>query len=529
MKNIAIIISILSFFNITYAQVPVIQWQNTIGGYQSDVISSIKETLDGGYILSGYSNSSIGRDKSSFYIGTFDFWVVKINSIGLIMWQKSFGGTLFNDNPIVRQNLDGTYIVAGTSNSGISGNKTVNTNGGDDVWILKLDNSGNILWQKSIGGSNYDALSSIEIESNGNILMAVTSISSISGDKTEINYGLYDYWVLELNNQCEILWQKTIGGSANDFVNSICKTFDDGYIISGYSYSQISGNKTIDTYGESDYWIIKLDQNKNIIWQKSYGGDSTENNTSLYPTPQGDFVVGGSSNSLISGNKTVNNNGNFDYWVLKLDFAGTIIWQKSFGGSLSDDFASIDRTQEGNFILGGNSLSSISGDKTELNRGVDDIWIVKIDENGTILWDKTIGGNEHDYLKKDNIISTSDNGLIIGANSLSGISGEKTEIATGQDYWIIKLSPDNLSNNTLDSSTFSIYPNPTSGIFNIKFNSTFENYTITIRNYLGQIVKQENISTTNIYTNSIETQSGFYFIELKNKSNQKITFKIIKI
>ncbi|WP_298395919.1 T9SS type A sorting domain-containing protein [Flavobacterium sp.] len=527
MKNVVIIILFIGYCCNINAQTPTIEWQNTIGGNQIDRITDISQTTDGGYIIGGYSNSVISRDKTEQFFGTFDFWIVKLNAVGTIVWQNTIKANGINSNTLIKETTDGGFIVIGASSSNIAGDKTINTNGVDDIWLLKLNNTGTILWQKSIGGSNADQPMSLNILSNNNILIGAISASSISGDKSEINYGIYDYWVLELDELGNIIWQKTLGGSSNETLTSFNKTSDNGYIIGGYSSSSISGNKTENCYGQNDFWIVKLDLDKNIEWQKTIGGTEEDQCSIAYGTNDNGFLLGGNSYSSISGNKTEVSKGDADFWVIKLNSLGEIIWQKAIGGTLRDGIASIAITTDGKFLLAGPSMSPISGDKTENSRGLEDIWIVKIDENGTILWNKTIGGNDQDYNIK--IQSTSDNGIIIGSNSKSSISGEKTEIATNLDYWIIKLSPDNLSNNTLDSSIFSIYPNPTTGVFNIKFNSTFENYTITIRNYLGQIVKQEKISRVDTYTNSIETQSGFYFIELENKNHQKIIFKIIKI
>lgn len=528
MKNVVIVILAILFFNKTYAQAPTIQWQNTIGGLLGDVVTNTEQTLDGGYIISGRTNSTIGRDKTEIPFGTFDFWIVKINDIGDIQWQKTFGGNLYNDGPIIKQNTDGTYILAGTSNSNISGNKTVNTHGGDDIWLLKLDSTGNILWQKSIGGSSKDSLADLIILSNNNILIGTSSISPISGDKTEINFGLYDYWVIELDSDANILWQKTLGGSNNDNLSTFQKISDDGYIIGGFSSSGISGNKTENSYGQNDYWIIKLDANKNIEWQKTIGGNNEDQFASIYQTNDNGFIIGGSSYSGISGLKTEPSKGSDDFWVMKLDSFGSILWQKTIGGINSDGIASIDKTLDGYFLLCGNSSSPISGDKTEYNRGLEDIWIVKIDENGTIIWDKTVGGNDQDYTTGKTIKHTNDNGIIVGASSKSDISGDKTEYTTSTDYWILKLSPDDLSNNTFDASLFSIYPNPTSGIINIKSKSSSDNYTITISNIIGQIINQQTNSLLDSNTTTIDGQSGVYFITIENQEKQKRVFKIIK-
>src|SRR5690606_13464170 len=142
--------------------------------------------------------------------------------------------------------------------------------------------------------------------------------------------GGQDFWVLKLDSNGNILWQKTYGGSADDFLVTTHQTSDGGFIIGGYSYSDISGDKTENSRGESDYWILKLDPAGNIEWQKTFGGDEYDNFGSLVITNDGGYLLAGSSHSPISGDRTVTRLGFADAWILKLDASGTIVWQNSY-------------------------------------------------------------------------------------------------------------------------------------------------------------------------------------------------------
>ncbi len=422
---------------------PNIQWQNTIGGNGIDGLNSIQQTSNGEYILFGESNSNISGDKTENNRGAFrDNWVVKLNSSGNIQWEKTIGGSSEDNLGSIQQTSDGGYIFGGRSFSNISGEKTENSKGSSDCWVVKLDAAGNIQWQKTIGGSNYDELNSIQNTSDGGYIFGAGSNSNISGDKTENNKGNVDYWVVKLNTSGNIQWQKTIGGSDREFIGSIQQTSEGGYIIGGSSGSNISGDKTENNKGDIDYWVVKLNISGIIQWQKTIGGSGREVLRSIQQTSDGGYIIGGDSNSNISGDKTEDSKGSSDYWVVKLDATGSIQWQKTIGGSSSDELYSAQQTSEGGYIIGGSSWSEISGDKTESNKGIgEDCWIIKLDTNGNILWQNTIGGSSRDYLFS--LKQTSDDGYILGGPSISDISEDKTENSQGDyDYWVIKLSPD---------------------------------------------------------------------------------------
>ncbi len=328
-----------------------------------------------------------------------------------IEWQNTIGGNNTDQLYSIQQTSDGGYILGGVSISDISGDKTENSQGDYDYWVVKLDSTGNIQWQNTIGGSGYDQLYSIQQTSDGGYILGGYSNSGISGDKTESSQGDYDYWVVKLDAIGNIQWQTTIGGNDADWLYSVQQTTDGGYILGGYSLSDISGDKTEGTQGGNDYWVVKLDASGNIQWQNTIGGNNDDNLTSIQQTTDGGYILGGYSYSDISGDKTENSQGSDDYWVVKLNASGNIQWQNTIGGSGYDQLYSIQQTSDGGYILGGYSESNISGDKTENSQGFDDYWVVKLDTTGNIQWQNTIGGSNFDYLTS--VQKTSDGGYII--------------------------------------------------------------------------------------------------------------------
>lgn len=422
-----------------------ITWQNTIGGSNLDELHAIKQTADGGYILCGWSESNVSGDKTENSNGGRDYWIIKLDALGNIAWQNTIGGSDFEDSYSIQPTTDGGYILGGRSDSPISGDKTENTNGLLDYWIIKLDGSGNIVWQNSIGGSSQDQLTSLQQTSDGGYILGGFSASSISGDKTENSFGsTNDYWVLKLDPMGNIVWQNTIGGNGvmgygMDDLRSIKQTSDGGYILGGSSNSNLSGDKTEGSLGEEDYWVIKLDNLGNIQWQNTIGGNSYDYLYSVEQTSDGGYILGGYSLSNISGDKTENCIGGYDYWVVKLDPTGNIQWQNTIGGNSSDLLFFVQQTSDGGYALGGSSISAISGDKTEACYGGEDYWLVKLNASGNIEWQKTIGGSNEESLRS--IQQTSDGNYILGGFSNSDISGDKTENTNGlYDFWVVKLS-----------------------------------------------------------------------------------------
>jgi hypothetical protein len=254
-----------------------IAWQNTIGGSADDNITSIQQTSDGGYILGGYSNSGISGDKTESNLGSLDYWVIKTDNNGIIQWQNTIGGSAADYIYSIQQTSDGGYIVGGTSNSGVSGDKTENCiSGSNDYWVVKLNSTGGITWQNTIGGNFNDYLRSIEQTSDGGYILAGHSNSGISGDKTEASLGTDDYWVVKLNSSGTIVWQNTLGGSSAEYAYKIKQTLDGGYLSQEFHTLEFQEIKTEANMGvNGDYWVFEIKFNWWNTMAKHYWWSST--------------------------------------------------------------------------------------------------------------------------------------------------------------------------------------------------------------------------------------------------------------
>ena len=242
-------------------------WQKTYGGTANDVARSIQQTTDGGYIVAGYT-TFLGEVNG-------DFWVLKLDGSGDIIWQKTYGGTAFEGPSSIQQITDGGYIVAGNTRSfgAVNG----------DFWVLKLDGSGDIIWQKTYGDTAFEGPSSIQQTTGGGYIVA--------GVRNSYGAVFGEFWVLKLDGSGDIIWQKTYGGTDFENALSIQQTTDEGYIVAGFTVS-------FGTSGSHDFWILKLDGNGDIIWQKTYGGSYAETALSIQQTTDEGYIVAGTTVSF---------------------------------------------------------------------------------------------------------------------------------------------------------------------------------------------------------------------------------------
>ncbi len=402
-------------------------WQKCLGGSDSDYARSIQQTSDGGYIVAGSSRSNDG-DVSGNH-GSADYLALKLDTSGDLLWQKCLGGSWYDYARSIQQTSDGGYIVAGTSNSN-DGDVTGN-HGDYDYWVVKLDASEEIVWQKCLGGSYYDSLRSIQQTSDGGYIVAGYSNSN-NGDVSG-NHGYLDYWVVKLDTGGNILWQKCLGGSSYDYAFDIQQTSDGGYIVAGYSNSNdedVSDNHG----GGADYWVVKLDASGNILWQKCLGGSWYDFGQSIQQTSDGGYIVAGYSRST-DGNVTGIHGDYHDYWIVKLDTSGEMVWQKCLGGSYNDYAQSIRQTSDGGYIVAGYTWST-DGDVSG-NHGNGDYWVVKLDTSGEMVWQKCLGGSSSDTAYS--IQLTSDGGYIVAGTSNS-TDGDVSGNHGGCDLWVVKLN-----------------------------------------------------------------------------------------
>lgn len=313
-----------------------------------------------------------------------------------VQWEKSIGGQQADYLMDAQPTADYGFILAGSSLSIPSGTKSENNKGDLDYWIWKMNEKGDLDWQKNFGGSGADFLESIALTNDGGFILAgessspgITSDNKKDGDKIGACRGSDDFWIIKLNASGGEEWQKTIGGFGEEKLKVIKQTKDGGYIIGGASSSDQSGDKKQDCFGNLDYWIVKLDAKGTIEWQKTYGGSYFDILRSLEQTTDGGYIVGGYSNSPISGNKATDTNGVGDYWILKLDAKGQQVWQKTIGGDQDDQLYVVHQTFDGNYIVGGNSNSGVSNEKSKSTANGTDFWVLKLDQDGGILWQET--------------------------------------------------------------------------------------------------------------------------------------------
>jgi hypothetical protein len=262
-----------------------------------------------------------------------------------------------------------------------------------------VDSVGNKLWDKSFGGTGYNVLAAVRQTSDGGFILGGTSSSSPSGNKTSPNYGGYDFWVVRLDASGNKLWDKSFGGTDNDWLYDVRQTSDGGFILGGWSVSGPGGVKTSPNYGNTDFWVVRLDASGNKLWDQSYGGSGSDSLYSLQQTGDGGFILGGASSSVPGGNKSSANYGASDFWLVRLDANGTKLWDQSYGGSGFDVLFNLQITSDGGFILGGYSSSGPDGTKTSANYGDNDYWILRLDAGGNVLWDKSFGGRPIGFVR----------------------------------------------------------------------------------------------------------------------------------
>ncbi|PWU01906.1 MAG: hypothetical protein C5B52_06465 [Bacteroidetes bacterium] len=412
------------------AQAPNIEWQKCYGGTYGENASSVEQTSDGGYIVAGWSDSR-DYDVSSNH-GKNDFWVLKLNSAGVIQWQKAYGGSGNDEARVIHQSSDGGFLIAGGSDSKNDGDVT-SSHMGFDFWLVKTGSSGNILWQKTYGGSGNDyAYTMRQTPDNGYVIAGYSE--SADGDAT-VNHGLKDFWIIKLNSIGIIQWQKSYGGSKDDIAYSIQNTMDGGYVVAGKTESNdgdASGN-----HGGSDFWVIKLDGSGALKWQKVLGGSKEDSAQSIQQTSDGGFIIAGTTNSNdfdVSGLHGVPS----DAWLVKLSATGNLEWQECLGGTSTEGAYEIETNSDGTNIICGYS-KSLDG-AYACNLGVEDFWIVKTNPNGKILWQRTIGGNHFD--EAHSVKATGDGGFImVGLTYSTTIPGYHPGLGNDAgDDWIVKLA-----------------------------------------------------------------------------------------
>lgn len=374
------------------AQMPPIQWAHQYGGSSVDIPFVIKFTRDGGTITAGYTTSKDGQVGNIATRDYWDLWIVKLDKCGNIQWQKVLGGSGYESARDVEETANGGFIILGETNS-TDGGVVAGYGGTKDIWLIQLDASGNLQWQKRYGGNGLDIGNKIMILDDGSYLIAA-STSSNDGD-VQGNHGTGGYTdalVMKVSALGTMLWCKCFGGSKNEELL-------DFIIMNGRIYLSGYANSTDGDIPPSqknyDVWLLAIDLNGNKVFSKVYGGSQNDVAYSMTKAANGSLTLAGyttSNDGDVSGAR-----GSQDYWIINISETGQLNWQQVMGGTDAEYANTVLQDEDGGFLVGGITYST-NGD-IQNNLGEGDYWIVKLDASGNMLWNQTLGGSTNDHLR----------------------------------------------------------------------------------------------------------------------------------
>ena len=406
----------------------------TLGGTKNESGQSVVNTPDGGYAVLGYTQS-MDLDVFNKTNNSYDYWLIKFDEFGNQEWQKVYGGSDDDRGREIIVTNDGGYAIIGSSKSQ---DGDVSSNSGfNDFWVLKISNSGNLIWEKSFGYSGSDnGFSIIQTHDNGYLISGVIDVTSSDGqgnNRLSLNrHAGGDYWVIKINSAGILQWSRYFGGTFTDTSYALSETQTGNFIIVGSSDSDdidINNNK-----GTYDFWVLKISSSGDLIWEKSFGGSEIDEARDITITENGDFLIVGDSRSVDTD--VLYNNGAADIWIIKINSDGELIWERTYGGTSFDGVQSIQKTMNNDYIVAGNSRSSDVN--LENNNGQNDAWFFKIDSQGVLKWQNSVGGSDIDLLMD---IVELENGTIIAVGNSNSNDLDIAENKGFSDLLIIEAIP----------------------------------------------------------------------------------------
>jgi len=406
-------------------------WQKVLGGNGSDYGYSIIKTSDGGYLLSGRTSSDYGDITSTK--GGIDMWVVKLDATGAISWQKSYGGNADEYSVAAAATPDGGYVLTGYTLTNNNGDVGPN-HGYTDFWVMKINSTGTLQWQKTLGGTGDDRPSAIAVTTEGKIGVAGFTMSN-NGDVSG-NHGSQDMWVMLLDNGTgNFISKKTFGGTGDDNAKALAPAPDGGLYVGGNSSSNNNGDVGA-SKGNIDFWVFQLDKNLSIVWKNNFGGINNEDLNALAVGGNNTLVAAGSTKSNNSGDVGAGK-GSEDMWVITINATtGALVSQKVLGGDGIDVAKGILVRPNGNIVIAGYSYSNNSGD-VEANHGGGEFWIVGLKTNGSIAFKKALGGVNEDLAFS---IAEGNQGFAVAGQTLSKDNGDVGSAHANSEIWVVKLN-----------------------------------------------------------------------------------------
>ncbi len=384
-----------------------IDWAKTFGGSQEDFARSVIQTLDGNILVFGNSTSKDG-DITDKLIEVSDYWLLKLDMEGNVIWSKTYGGSDEDVGQRVIQTSDGGYVIVGYSKS--NDIDASNNEGQHDNWILKLDSNGTILWEKSFGYAGHDhAYSVIETSDGGFFMTGFLDITASEGEGSSVRnnrHGIGEFWCHKLDANGNLEWRNYFGGTNNDRAYDAVQAIDGGYVVIGFSES--NDFDISDSKGSYDYWVVKLNTIGELVWDKSLGGSEIDQARSIIKTDDNAYIIAG--NSFSNDGDITSNYGSSDFLLIKLSDDGKVLWNKNYGGSQFDFATSINKSSEGYIVTG--YSQSIDNDVNG-NFGDNDFWVLKISDQGDLNWQRNFGGSKLD-LAYDAFETIDGNIIVVG-------------------------------------------------------------------------------------------------------------------
>jgi hypothetical protein len=366
-------------------------WTRTFGGSGWENGQSVQQTTDGGYIVAGWTDS--------YGAGEYDVYLIKTDSLGDALWMRTYGGGNYDWGYSTQQTDDGGYIISGHTWSYGAGST--------DVYLIKTDSLGDTLWTRTYGGISYEAGCSVQQTTDKGYIVA--------GGTQSYGAGEYDVYLIKTDSLGDTLWTKTFGGGSYDLVYSVQQTTDKGYIVAGGTWSYGAGS--------SDVYLIKTDSLGDTLWTKTFGGSEFDGGHSVQQTTDGGYIVAGWTWSW--GSETD------DVYLIKTDSLGDTLWTRTYGGSDYDQSYSVQQTTDGGYIVAGGTAS--------YGAGAEDVYLIKTDSLGDTLWTKTVGGSQSE--EGQSVQQTNDGGyMVVGQTASYGV-GNIYLIKIKPSRWITVTFP----------------------------------------------------------------------------------------